>query len=153
MFACGCRHNGAYILQKGIFLLGVNICCFRAISLNQNLFHQYSDKNLICTKFPISGVSFLYNADVMTSAKIQNCLFLLPASTLAKYFNLRIHQCSISMVFSLFLRTAHMWLCVQTQYVQITLWCLNFSYSTQGRNSVSTSNLNSLLRMHQKALF
>ena len=89
-----------------------------------------------------------------------NCLFLLPASTciLAKYFNFRIHQCSISKVFSLFLGTAYMflcnnvfflllvfsswvtltleqnfWRCVQTQKVQITHWCLNFNTVHKGK--------------------
>ena len=68
----------------------------------------------------------------LETPKIQNCLFLLLASTLVKCFNLRIHRCSISMVFSLFLRTAYMLLCVQTQYVQITLWCLNFKTVHKG---------------------
>ena len=75
--------------------------------------HKFSHYNLYKA---YSGVSFLYNADVMTSALFEtsknlNCLFLLPASILAKYFNLRIHQCSISIVFSLFLGTAYMLLC------------------------------------------
>ena len=68
------------------------------------------------------GVSFLHNADVMTSVlfetfKNSKLSFLVLASILAKYLNLRIHvhQCSITMVFSLFLRTAYMLLCVQTQ--------------------------------------
>ena len=59
--------------------------------------------------------------------KIQNCLFLLPASILAKNFNLGIHHCSNSMVFSLFLKTAYMLLCVQIQKVQITISCSNFN--------------------------
>ena len=93
----------------------------------------------------------------MTSAhfgtsKIWNCFFLLSASILVKYINFGIHQCSINMVFSLFLGTAYMyyillpvfslWVtqilsqnflrCVQTQKVQITLWCLNFNTVPKG---------------------
>ena len=52
---------------------------------------------------------------------------LFTASVFAKYFNWRIHQCSISMVLSLFLGTAYMLLCVQTQKVQIMLSCLIFN--------------------------
>ena len=43
--------------------------------------------------------------------KIRNGLFLLPASVLAKYYNSRIHQCSFSMILSLFLKTAYMSQC------------------------------------------
>ena len=108
-----------------------------------------------------SGVSFLYNADAMTSALFRTSKkfklsFLLPASILTKYSNLRTHRCSISIVFSQFLGRACMllcnnvlllpvfsywvtqiiaqnfWRCVQTQRVQITLWCLNFNTVDKG---------------------
>ena len=43
------------------------------------------------------------------------------------------------MVFSMFLRTAYMLLCVQTQIIQIMLSCSNFNtvVRTQRRNPVS----------------
>ena len=90
-----------------------------------------------------SGVSFLCNADVMTSALFGTSKEV-PNKTNLIYFNLGIHRCSISMVFSLFLETAYMLLCVQTQYVQITPWCLNFNTSALFKN---------LLKMHHKACF
>ena len=54
-----------------------------------------------------SGVSFLYNADVMTSAlfgisKNWKLSFLWTAYIFAKYFKLRIPQCSISMFLACF---------------------------------------------------
>ena len=62
-----------------------------------------------------------FNADVMTSAhfgtsKNSKLSFPLPASIFAKYFNS-----------SMFLRTAYMLLCVQTQNAQIALLCSNFN--------------------------
>ena len=88
--------------------------------------NQQTFGTFIAYAISYSGVSFLYNADVMTSAlsgtsKNSKLYFPATASTLEKYFNLRIHQCSISMVSSLFLWTAYMLLCAQTQHVQITL--------------------------------
>ena len=82
-----------------------------------DIFH-YSISMMLCRgDHKCSGVPSLYNADDVWQSwhqyflgpqKIWNCLFLLPASILAKYFNFRIHPCSISMVFSLFLGTAYM---------------------------------------------
>ena len=88
--------------------------------------NQQTFDTFIAYAISYSGVSFIYNADVMTSAlsgtsKHSKLYFPATASTLEKYFNLIIHQCSISMVSSLFLRTAYMLQCVQTQHVQITL--------------------------------
>ena len=79
-----------------------------------------------------SGVSFLYNADVMTSAHLGPPIFKIVISYSLHKLWLCISNCEyinvpFPMIFSLFLRTAHMWLCVQTQYVQITLWCSNFN--------------------------
>ena len=73
-----------------------------------------------------SGVSFLCNADVMTSALFGTSKEV-PNKTNLIYFNLGIHRCSISMVFSLFLKTAYMLLCVKIQKVQITISCSNFN--------------------------
>ena len=55
-----------------------------------------------------SGVSFLYNANVIMNSKLP---FLLPSSILTKSFPFRIHHCSISMVLSLFLKTTYSSLC------------------------------------------
>ena len=76
-----------------------------------------------------------------------NVLFLLPASTL-KYFNLRMHQCSISVVFSLFLAvvfilqwyngiaTAGLQLVgypnISAELLKIKLWCLNSNTKHKG---------------------
>ena len=90
--------------------------------------------------------------------KIWNCLFIQRASILARYFNLRIRQRSISMVFSLFLGTAYMFLWnngIATAGLQLV------GYPNVSRELLkmctnrlrSTSMLNNLFRMHQKALF
>ena len=86
-----------------------------------------------------SGVSFLCNADVMTSALFGTSKEV-PNKTNLIYFNLGIHRCSISMVFSLFLKTAYMLLCVQTQKVSITLSWSNFN--TELHNGEISLHLN-----------
>ena len=78
--------------------------------------HQITIKN--CKKCPIphsppQWCILHYFSDVMTSAhfgtpKILSFLFLLHTSILANYFHLRIYQCTVSKVFSLFLTIAHM---------------------------------------------
>ena len=85
------------------------------------------------------------------TSKIWNWFFLLSASTLARYFNLRIHQCPISMVFSMLLRTAYMLLCVQLKKFRLLSNVLILKDCT--KEPVSTSSLYYLVRMHQKALF
>ena len=109
-------------------------------------------------------ISSLYNADVMTSALYETsifCLFLLPASTLG----------NVSMVFSLFLGTAYVLLCINgitnaghqlVGYPNISAELLKicknskssdralmfkYQYRTQRRNPVSTSTLNNLLKI------
>ena len=67
--------------------------------------------------YPSFIILMSWHQHFLGTPKIWYCHFLLPASSLAKYF--------ISMVLSLFLGTVFMLLCVQTQYVLITLWCLH----------------------------
>ena len=103
-----------WLLWKSALFTHKGSKCWLCIALS--LINQLSSINYLILSFPRW---FLFY-DVYLGVVLVKC------------FNLRIHRCSISMVFSLFLRTAYMLLCVQTQYVQITLWCLNFKTVHKG---------------------
>ena len=85
-----------------------------------------------------SGVSFIYNAYVMTwPLKIRNGLFLLPASIFGKVFHLQNTSIFYSHVFQpvymyYILLLQNFWRYVKPQKVQNTLWCLHFNTAPKG---------------------
>ena len=84
-----------------------------------------------CTYAKSSGLSFLFNADVMISALFgtsenRNCLFLVPKSIFAKYFYLRIHFHGFQPVSK---DCSHVTMCTNpmSSYYALMFRCLNFN--------------------------
>ena len=125
------------------------ICTIPAFQPIRRMLNKYLNKNKFWRKifFSCSGVFFLCNADVMTTALFgtsinPNGLFLLPASTFAKNLSLRIQHDGFQPVSK---DCLHVYMCINST---------SSDYGTPKRNGVSSSTLyNSPQILHQKALF
>ena len=80
--------------------------------MGQNIIHYYIINCAIPSTITIKNhYQIDFGKPSFWDLKTQKWPIMLPASILEKYFNFRIHQCFISMVSSLFLGTAYMFLC------------------------------------------
>ena len=91
---------------------------FSSIMYNNYLHSQWCILPLECWCHDISTFWDLQKFEIVFSCSVQRFL---------RNISMFHVQCSISIVSRLFLRTAYMLLCVQTQKVQITLSCSNFN--------------------------